>query len=520
MILSTGTVFAGYVIERVLGTGSMGTVYVAWHPRLPRRDVLKVLPENHGAADKFGARFLREAELAARLDHPNIVAVHDRGIEHGRPWISMEFVDGIDVAGLLRRDGPMAPERVVHIVTEAARGLDEAHRSGILHRDVKPANILIEHREDGAERVLVADFGIASAAGDGTALTEVGTVVATLAYTAPESLADEHVDRRADVYALGCTLFEMLTGAPPFPRDSIGAVMRAQMSEPPPRATAPRPDLSPEIDAVIARALAKNPDNRYSSCGALAVATAAAFGIPVDETVSVARMREMPALPAIQPTVADRIAPKPQAQTPNRSRRRMWSAAAAAAALALVVAITGVAVSKRDSGEAPDRPPPDLDATGVTWGRYSFVIEALPQLLPTTPTRVGHQGIRCAAIEDGKREPDLTRMPEHIARIMCTGNGDPIHLVSIECTTNRTIVPLIAVSEPGIEVIKDERWERATGSGRMVWANSSDNPGSTGPTGTVALEFDEPTRNFCMVMVRGGSSGQDLFDRWWSDAPF
>ncbi|MFF0542998.1 protein kinase [Nocardia thailandica] len=281
--LTPGTDFAGYRIERTLGHGGMGTVYLAWHPRLPRRDALKVLPDNAGAAEEFRARFLREAELAARLDHPNIVAVHDRGARDGRLWIAMEYVPGSDAARLLRA-GPPDPDRAVHIVGEAARGLDEAHRHGLLHRDVKPANILVEPQDDAPDRVLIADFGLARAAGDGTALTEIGAVLGTLAYTAPELLTERRADHRADVYSLGCTLFQLLTGTTPFPRESVAAVMHAHLFAPPPRPSELRPGLPAAIDAVIARALAKDPDARYSSCGALAAATAHAFGGPEEHT--------------------------------------------------------------------------------------------------------------------------------------------------------------------------------------------------------------------------------------------
>ncbi|MFD6393668.1 serine/threonine-protein kinase [Nocardia sp. NPDC060259] len=507
--LTTGTFFAGYEIERVLGRGGMGTVYVARHPRLPRQDAVKVLPENCGAADEFRARFLREAELAARLDHPNIVAVHDRGVEHGQLWIAMEFVNGVDAAGLLRRDGALPPQRAVHIVTETARGLDEAHRSGMLHRDVKPANILIEQLDDVPDRVLVADFGIARAAGDGTALTEVGAVVATLAYAAPEILADRQVDHRADVYALGCTLFELLTGAKPFPRDSVVAVIQAHLLEPPPSAGALRPDLPPAIDAVIARTMAKNPDERYSSCGALAAATASAFGQPVDQTAFAVRAAGIPA-PAEPPRTTVRVpAPKP-------ARRARWYTVAATVAVTLVVAIAGVVVATRDSSDSTESPPAPTGRAGLTWGRYAFVVDALPQLLPATPTRTGHQGIRCAAIVGGTGEAaDLDRAPDHVAHIRCTGNQNPIRDVDVQCSANRSTYHL--VDEEGVVVLGDQRWERASGRGRVKWSTMT---ASMGQRGVLGLSFDEPTRNFCMVVVVGAGTGQELYDRWWPDAPF
>ncbi|UGT53903.1 serine/threonine-protein kinase [Nocardia asteroides] len=514
--LSPGTVFAGYRIERVLGAGGMGTVYVATHPRLPRRDALKVLPENAGAGSEFHARFLREAELSARLDHPNIVSVYDRGIEDGRLWIAMELVDGTDVAALLRRESALPPERAVHIVTETARGLDEAHRNGLLHRDVKPANILLEPVDDAPERVLVADFGIARAAGDGTALTAVGTVVATLAYAAPELLTEQRVDHRADVYALGCTLFEMLTGAKPFPRDSVVAVMQAHLMVPPPRATAIRPELPPAIDAVLARAMAKNPEDRFSSCGALAAATAAAFGVAVEQTV-VASPPPIP--PAADVTVAPPSAPTIVHRTPRRTHRSLRYAAAAVAVVAVVAATTVAVVLARDRGEPAASTAAPTTAAGVTWGRYSFIVDALPRLLPATPTRTGHQGIRCAAIARGAdgvtRQADLDVLPEPIARITCTGDENPVRDVYVECSTNRS--PYTLVDEPGVVILGDHTWNRASGRGRITWSTLAL---TNGDIGTIGISFDEPTRNFCMVVVSGGKTGQDLYDRWWPNAPF
>ncbi|WP_194819145.1 serine/threonine-protein kinase [Nocardia sp. XZ_19_385] len=501
--LSPGTEFAGYTIERLLGVGGMGAVYAAWHPRLPRREAVKILPQNFSASAEFRARFLREAEMAARLDHRNIVAVHDRGEFEGRLWIAMEYVDGFDAAELLLREGALPVERVVGLVAEVAQGLDEAHRSGMLHRDVKPANILIEPVDGDAGRVLVADFGIARAAGDGTALTEVGTVVGTLAYTAPEVLSERQVDHRADVYALGCTVFELLTGSKPFPRASVVAVMRAHLGEPPPRARQARPSLPPGIDAVIARAMAKNPEDRYSSCGALAAAVAGAFGQAVEPTMLVVRPPSIPS----QPTVRARPVPPPE------QPRRLRYAAVAAGVLAVLIAATGIVVLQRDSpGPAAAPVLPTGTPSGVTWGKYQFVVDALPQLLPARPVTTGYQGIRCAAVDEQDNPADLGKVPRTIARLSCSGNHNPVTDVDIQCATNRTPFYLADAHPLG-----DLRWERRTGRGRVTWMDI-DLAGRR--SGAVGLEFDDTARNFCQVAVMGGASGKDLYDRWWPDAPF
>ncbi|MGI5222344.1 serine/threonine-protein kinase [Nocardia sp. CA-290969] len=272
-MLQPGASVAGYRIVRRIGAGGMGVVYLADHPRLPRQDVLKLLPAHHLDDPQFRGRFDREADLAARLKHPNIVTVHDRGVADGQPWIAMEYVPGTDAAALVG-SADMSPRRAVRIIDDAARGLDHAHRNGMLHRDVKPGNILVTadpDREFG-ERALLTDFGIARLALEGTDLTRTGEVIATVAYAAPEQFTGGPVDHRADVYALGCTLFVLLTGEKPFAMDSAAAVISAHLHTPPPPASWRVPGLPPAIDAVLSRAMAKDPAQRYDSCRAFSEA--------------------------------------------------------------------------------------------------------------------------------------------------------------------------------------------------------------------------------------------------------
>ncbi|MEV6058746.1 serine/threonine-protein kinase [Nocardia asteroides] len=279
MEFGPGATLAGYRIERRLGGGGMGAVYLARHPRLPRHDAVKVLDARLAVEPTFRARFEREADLAARLRHPNIVQIFDRGVDGDRLWIAMQFVDGLDAAQLLRQGlAVLTPERAVRIVTEAAAGLDYAHRQGLLHRDIKPANLLIARADDGADEVLVTDFGIARSMGETTSLTSAGSVLGTLAYAAPEQLEGDPLDVRTDVYALGGTLYELLTGFVPYRRDSPAALISAHLIEPPPRPSVANPALPPALDAVIARAMAKRPDDRFATCGELAAAAAAALG--------------------------------------------------------------------------------------------------------------------------------------------------------------------------------------------------------------------------------------------------
>jgi serine/threonine protein kinase len=241
MALSVGTVVAGYTIEAVLGSGGMGTVYRAAHPSLPRSDALKILSEEFSRDDEIRSRFQREADLAATLSHPNIVTVYNRGeTDDGRLWIAMHYVAGADADQQLH-DGLMTPPRAVRIIGDVATALDYAHRRLILHRDVKPANFLLDADDD---RVFLADFGIARAIDDAAGLTRTGNVMASIAYTAPESLKAIPVDHRADIYSLGCALYHLLTGKTPFFRAQTGGmagVAAAHLFDPPPKVT----DLAP-----------------------------------------------------------------------------------------------------------------------------------------------------------------------------------------------------------------------------------------------------------------------------------
>src|SRR5882757_231403 len=289
MEFNAGDVVGGYTVVSVLGAGGMGTVYRATNPTLPRSDALKILSAEFSRDDQFRARFQREADVAATLDHPNIVAVYTRGEFNGQLWIAMQYVPGSDADRELKA-GTMTPQRAGHIVTEVAKALDYAHRRGIMHRDVKPANFLISPAEhdSGDERVFLADFGIARALDDAAHLTTDGTVMASVAYAAPEVLTGLGVDRRADIYSLGCSLFRMLTNKGPYSGlpGGLAAMAAAHMTAPPPRVTDLVPGLPRALDDVIARAMAKDPEERYQTARELADAAAAAIA---DSTTAIPR---------------------------------------------------------------------------------------------------------------------------------------------------------------------------------------------------------------------------------------
>jgi hypothetical protein len=279
--LAPGDVFAGYRVVRQLGSGGMGAVYLVRHPRLPRLDALKLLRAELSTDPDFSRRFLREADVVAGLSHRNIVSVLDRGEHAGQLWLTMQYVDGIDAEQALADSGGLLPaERVAHIISETAAALDAAHRQHLIHRDVKPANILLaaSPEDDEPEQVFLTDFGIAKSLTDGnTRLTRTGAVLATFDYASPEQIESRSPDARSDVYSLCCVLHRLLTGSVPYPGVGVAAAIHGHLQLPPPRPTALVPWLAPGIDDVVARAMAKDPAERFATCRAFAAAAASAL---------------------------------------------------------------------------------------------------------------------------------------------------------------------------------------------------------------------------------------------------
>jgi class 3 adenylate cyclase len=276
--LPAGTRLGHYRIEAFLARGSTGEVYRARDERLDRQVALKTVPPSLGEDERIRARFLAEARAAASLDHPNVLPVYDAGDADGTLWIAMRLADGPDLRELLRRSGPLPPERAVALLSGIAAALDAAHARGILHRDVKPANILLGAEAAGgnAEHVYLADFGLAMA-GHGVGFTRTGELLGTVDYVSPEQARGEPLDARSDVFSLAAVLYECLTGSPPSRRDSELASLTARLEAPAAPASSLRADLPVALDPVLARGLARDPRERYPSAGALIAAATAAI---------------------------------------------------------------------------------------------------------------------------------------------------------------------------------------------------------------------------------------------------
>jgi serine/threonine-protein kinase len=276
----TGSLVAGYRIESQIGAGGMAVVFRARDERLGRSIALKVMAPEWTEDEEFRRRFVAESRAAARVDDPHVIPVYEAGAAGGVLFIAMRLVTGTDLRGVLRREGVLPPGRALELLSPVAAALDAAHAAGLVHRDVKPGNILVDERPGRPDHVYLADFGLSKGATAGVSLTGVGNYLGTPTYSAPEQVQGHDVDGRADQYALACVAFELLTGRAPYQRDLPMAVLLAHVSEPPPSLAARRPGMPVMADRVLARALAKRPEQRYASCRDFTDTLRETFGLP------------------------------------------------------------------------------------------------------------------------------------------------------------------------------------------------------------------------------------------------
>ncbi|HKV69452.1 MAG TPA: serine/threonine-protein kinase, partial [Gaiellales bacterium] len=316
-----GTEFAGYRLNAVISRTNMSVVYTAEHPRLGHAVALKVLAPDLASNDRFRERFVSESRMAAGIRHPNVIPIYDAGPCDGLLYIAMLYVAGADLRAILKERGRLSPDQAVLLLGQAGRGLDAAHRQSLVHRDVKPGNILVERGEDqDPDHVYLSDFGITKRALTHTGLTSTGQFVGTVDYVAPEQIAGGHVDARADIYSLGCVLYECLVGSVPFVKEYDQAIVYSHQHDATPRASQLRPELGEAIDDVIARATAKNPDDRYPSCRAMMDAAAQAFGLADSRPIRVATViSDQPAqtTPPPYPSTAPPSTPPPSTPPPS-----------------------------------------------------------------------------------------------------------------------------------------------------------------------------------------------------------
>jgi hypothetical protein len=414
-----GEEIGGFVIEAIAGRGGMGIVYRAHQKRPDRVVALKVIAPELADDSDFSARFERESAIAAQIEHPNVIPVHAVGDDRGILFIAMRFVPGIDLGKLLGQVGRLEPRRAVELVDQVARALDAAHSHGLVHRDVKPANILLSNA-DGRDHVYLTDFGLSRHIHGSQGVTRTGTFLGTIDYVAPEQARGERVDARTDVYALGCVLFHALTGTVPFPLESDVAKLYAHGTQRPPSVCARAPEVPAAFDAVLVRAMAKAPDDRYLSAGDLGrAATAAATNVPAprSETSVATGSAAPPDRTAPGGGITRRTPRQPTALAParpeRRGRRRLGVAVAAVAVVAaasigalLLTGTTGTGAGTRHGGR------------GVT------VTEAIQQGIPAAvavgPSIAVRRGPGLTAPITGQL---VYRAP---VAIVCTAIGDPV----------------------------------------------------------------------------------------------
>jgi serine/threonine-protein kinase len=356
-----GTAFAGYRIEGLLGRGGMGVVYRAEHPRLGATIALKVMEPELALDEVFRERFVREARAAARIRHPNIIPVYDAGEWHGELYIAMRYIEGDDLRSVLRKDGALPAEQTYVIGLQIASALDAAHRSGLIHRDVKPGNILVEPGPDpdSAPIAYLADLGLTKHVESHGGATGSGELLGTIDYIAPEQISGERVDGRADVYSLACVLFECLTGTVPYVRENQAAVLWAHLNDEVPRATAVNPSLPRTLDATLARGMAKSPEDRFPT----ALELVAGLRSSLDAPSAVGPGPETRPILSSPP-------PEPPEQAPPVARRfgKRGLALATVAGVLLGLSAAGIPFLLSDDGETASPPtatenPPTRDTT-------------------------------------------------------------------------------------------------------------------------------------------------------------
>ncbi|HEX4287573.1 MAG TPA: protein kinase [Trebonia sp.] len=458
-----GSLVAGYRIESRLGAGGMAVVFRARDERLGRSIALKVMAPEWAEDEQFRRRFVAESRAAARVDDPHVIPVYEAGAADGVLFIAMRLVAGSDLRGVLRREGPLPPGRALELLSQVASALDAAHAAGLVHRDVKPGNILVDERPGRPDHLYLADFGLSKGAWAGMSLTGAGNYLGTPNYSAPEQIRGHDVDGRADQYALACVAFELFTGRAPYGRDLPMAVLMAHVSEPPPSLAGRQPDMTATADRVLAKALAKRPEQRYASCRDFTDALREAFGLSPygsgSVPISTGPSAREPASPARWPGMTagvdwppgstqsgaagrgSRSAPVPSDGEPTGPRRRRPLVIALAGAVLVAAAAIAWLLASSPGGAAANPPAKTPPTT-------------LARLAATLGAPAGSHSVESAAFKPGTATLAVGMF-----------NGD----VDLWDTTTKNIISIL--HDPGKET---------TGVGSVAF----------GPGGTLAVGDD------------------------------
>lgn len=500
--LEAGDVFAGYRVTGVAGRGGMGVVYEAQQLDLERPVALKLIATPLARDEAFRERFVRESRAAAAIDHPNVIPVYSAGEDGGRLYLAMRFVDGEDLRSLVQREGPLEPARAASIIAQIGSALDAAHARGLVHRDIKPANVLLDR-----DHAYLTDFGLTKRLTGETTMTGSGRWVGTLGYIAPEQIRGEGVDARADVYALGCLLFYVLTGVAPYRRDSDEATLYAHLNDAAPDARALAPEVPEALAGVVARALEKDPDDRYLSAGDVGRAALAAVGdgpVPPPERV-VARGAAAPggfaddetAIPgggggaSVTPTAPTALVPRARggAGAPRGAsmRARAWvtpvlSLLAGAAVVVLAVVLLGGGDDKRGSGTSAQTTTTP-SANGAPRVGQTATVDPRPNAIAYARGRVWVGSVRSGRLiglpADGKGARRTIKLPwasgtTSIAAgfgSLWVTNGDQARLVRIDAVSGHLQGDRLVGSGEAVVVVAGEgaiwvgrRAKRATDS--------------------------------------------------------
>jgi streptogramin lyase len=461
---AVGAEFAGHRIDAVIGEGGMGVVFRALNLALDRVRALKVIAPAMSADERFRERFRRESRLAASIEHPNVIPVHEAGEQDGCLYLSMRLVEGSDLRALVRAQGRLEPQGAARVVAAVASGLDVAHAAGLVHRDVKPANVLVGEGAD-AGRVYLTDFGISRTLEGGETVTTTGEVVGSADFIAPEQIAGDPVDHRADVYALGAIAHFALTGEPPFPRDSDLAKLFAHANAPRPRPSLVNPALPSGVDTAVARAMAVDPRDRFQSAGAFA----RAFGAALDggETAPLG-------------------ASAPRRRDGRRWPRPVWLALGAAAVAALAVA--AVLIASNDGGDSEGAHPRLRASPGIDVGDSPTSVAVGDERVWMAARAAG----QVEAVERATLKPSI-RIPVPSPSQVAVGfgsvwavssNANAIYRLDPLENAAPLQIPLGEAARP-VDVAVDERWVWVANAGSQDVVRID--PDTNRPAGDVNL---------------------------------